>query len=149
MGKLWMGMAAAFLVGTVGMAWADNLNPQPLPPGATQMRKAGGTQMTTHDQNQISGNLTGGAGAGKAKGLHKDYFIKFDQKTNTYSKWTKANGKTVPYTGGTKTGKGNAGFFDVRKSGGTNTKALSGNTALNGGTKEGMGDGSVHGAAGQ
>jgi hypothetical protein len=141
MRKLWIVMVAVLCAGTAGMVWAAEvdyfdkaagsgsvtgtnnpaLNPQPLPPGfksqgdgGTQVRKAGGTQMTTDDKAQITGNLTSGTGAGagkvsKAASLHKNtnkaYFLKFNSKTNSYDKWSKVNGKTVPYTGGAGSGK--------------------------------------------
>ncbi len=133
MKKLAMAMAVVFFAGTAGFLWADDLNPQPLPPGAAggnggdQMHKAGGSNLTAGDKAQISGNLTGGTGGGagkvgKVKGSKSAYFMKYDQKTNTYSKWSKVNGKTVPYTGGAGAGKVTLNNSTISGNGGSGLK---------------------------
>jgi hypothetical protein len=127
MTKVFMLMTALFSLVSTGHLWADDLNPQPLPPGVTE-RKAGGENLTLHDQSQISGNLNG---TGKSKGLHKSaYFIKYNKATNSYDKWQKINGKTSPYTGGSKTG--DAYFKAISRNGGAGAGKLTIGSATSG-----------------
>ncbi len=122
MRKLSIAVAVALSAGPAGLVWADDLNPQPLPPGVHSQGDGG--KLTAGDKTQITGNLKGGTGAGKSlhKQSSKTYFIKYNKATNTYSKWMKANGKTVPYTVGSATGGAGSGKASL------NNSTISGNS---------------------
>lgn len=134
-------MVAAFLAGSTGMVRAaqidsfdkagdDNMSSGGDRPSEA-VRKAGGTQMTTNDKDQITGNLSdtnkgldskgdhfpkGRLAKSKSSGKSKVYFIKYNSKTNTYDKWTKAGGKTVPYTVGSASGGAGSGKASLNNS---------------------------------
>jgi len=136
MRKLSILMTALFCVGTAGLVWADDLNPQPLPPGVTstggdsgtQMRKAGGdpNSLTLHDQNQINGNLNGDGKTGNS--LNK-------QQSFKKAKGTTKKGAFIKYSN--KNSKGKSKVETTGGSGAGKTK-ITGNSALNNGTKAGL-----------
>jgi len=106
-------MAAVLCGGTAVGVWADELNPQPLPPGVAQASKGGvkvvkhghapgtnsaktkrllpkthisgdgGKNLTLHDSKQLQGNMKGG----NAKGS-KDY----SKANNAFIKFSPADG---------------------------------------------------------
>jgi len=139
------------------MVWADELNPQPLPPGRAMSSGGDGNKLTASDKAQITGNLNGDGKSldstgehfpkvrtAKAKGLDKSKaYIKYSKiknskmiKQNGFIKGEKA-GTIGSATGGA--GSGKAAFGDGSKTGngfqkienGFHKDAISGNNGSN------------------
>ena len=155
MGKLSILASVVILAGTGGLLWAEDLNPQPLPPGRAISSGGDGNKLTASDKAQITGNLNGDGKSldstgehfpkvrtAKAKGLDKSKaYMKYSKvKSSKTNKGFLKDGKAPTIgsaTGGA--GSGKAAFGDGSKTGngfqkienGFHKDAISGNSGTN------------------